>query len=97
MNQDSESYFSASENLLNIPVASKIFYTSALYLSQICFSSYLICPFYQIFNLKKTPELAAEETQALQKPGGTPWDWIFPECEKIAENLHDIAASWVRT
>lgn len=54
------------------PVACRIFHTTALYLFQICFSSYLIRLFYQILFLKIT-KLAAKETQALQKPGGTPW------------------------
>lgn len=94
MNQCSESYFSASENLLNTPVACRLFYASALYLSQICFSSYLICPFYQILYLKKT-KVAAKETQAVQKPGGTPWLSFSLDVRKKLKTFKTLQWAWL--
>lgn len=65
INQNEPSYFSASENLLNAPIAWRIFHTNYFNLFQICFSSLLICPFCKILFLKPV-KLTLKETQELQ-------------------------------
>lgn len=65
INQNEPSYFSAPENLLNAPIAWRIFHTNYFNLFQICFSSLLICPFCKILFLKPV-KLTLKETQELQ-------------------------------